>query len=110
MPDFTPKPFRCTTAERAGAVHVRPEGELDISSVPILEEHMRAAVDGGARRLVVDLRGLEFMDSTGLTLLTRWQGQARSDHFELALVRGDERIHRLFELTAIDALFTFTDG
>jgi anti-sigma B factor antagonist len=110
VPDFTPKPFRCTTAERDGAVHVRPEGELDISSVPILEECLRSSVDGGARRLVVDLRGLEFMDSTGLTLLTRWQRESRNDHFELALVRGDERIHRLFELTAMDSLFTFIDG
>jgi anti-sigma B factor antagonist len=106
--DF-PKPFRCSIAERDGTTHIRPAGELDMSSVPQLESSLRAALEGGARRLVVDLRGLDFMDSTGLTLLTRWQRESRRDGFELALVRGDHRIHRLFELTAMEPLFTFVE-
>lgn len=110
MPDFTPKPFRCTIDARAGAMLIRPSGELDISSVPILEEQMQSALTSGARQLVVDLRGLDFMDSTGLTLLMRWLRESHNDGFNLALVRGDERVHRLFELTSMDALFTFVDG
>jgi anti-sigma B factor antagonist len=107
--DF-PKPFRCPTAQEHGTALLRPAGELDMSSVPQLEASLRAAVEGGARHLVVDLRGLDFMDSTGLTLLMRWQRESRRDGFELALVRGDERIHRLFELTAMEPLFTFVEG
>ena len=107
--DF-PKPFRCSTAENDGTIVLRPVGELDLSSVPQLESSLRGALDAGARRLVVDLRGLDFMDSTGLTLLMRWQRESRRDGFELALVRGDERIHRLFELTAMEPLFTFVEG
>jgi anti-sigma B factor antagonist len=110
LPDFISKPFRCTTDAHNGAVLVRPAGELDISSVPILEEQMQSALTSGARELVVDLRGLDFMDSTGLTLLTRWLRESHNDGFRLALVRGDERVHRLFELTSMDALFTFVDG
>jgi anti-sigma B factor antagonist len=110
LPEFLPKPFRCTTAEQHGEALVRPAGELDMSSVPILEEQLRSAVAAGARRVVVDLRNLDFMDSTGLTLLMCWQRESRNDGFQLALVRGDERIQRLFELTAMDSLFTFTDG
>jgi anti-sigma B factor antagonist len=107
--DF-PKPFRCPTAHEGATALLHPAGELDLSSVPQLERILRGAVESGARRVVVDLRGLEFMDSTGLTLLMRWQRESRRDGFELALVRGDERIHRLFELTAMEPLFTFVEG
>jgi len=110
VPTDHPKPFRCSIAQSDGATVLRPAGDLDLGSVPHLEKSLQGAVEAGARRVVVDLRGLEFMDSTGLTLLMRWQRESRRDGFELALVRGDERIHRLFELTAMEPLFTFLEG
>jgi anti-sigma B factor antagonist len=110
-PEFMPKPFHCDVAEHDDALVVRPRGELDMGSVPILEEQLRRARDaGGPRRLVVDLRDLEFMDSTGLTLLTRWSRGADQDGYELALVRGEDRVHRLFEITGMASYFTFVDG
>jgi anti-sigma B factor antagonist len=81
-----------------------------MASVPLLEERLRDALDDGARRLVLDLRGLDFMDSTGLTLLARWSLGARQDGYALALVPGDERIQRLFELTGMISHFDFVDG
>ncbi len=62
------------------------------------------------RRVIVDLRGLEFMDSTGLTLLTRWSLAAERDGFALALVPGNERIQRLFEITRLVTHFHFVAG
>jgi anti-sigma B factor antagonist len=109
-PSFIPKPFHCDLAATDGVVRVIPRGELDMSSVPILEGRLREALDGGGTRLVVDLRGLEFMDSTGLTLLTRWTRGAERDGYDMALVRGDERIHRLFEITGMVRFFTFVEG
>ena len=108
--DFVPKPFRCEIAQLDGVTHLRPEGELDMSTVPDLERLLRQALDDGTERLVVDLRGLSFMDSTGITLLTRWNNTACRDGFALALVRGDERIARLFTLTGLDEYFTFVPG
>jgi anti-sigma B factor antagonist len=90
-------------------VRVCPHGELDLSTVPLLEQRMREARDGGGRQLVVDLRGLEFLDSTGLTLLVRWGRDAAADGFDLALVRGKPRIHRLFELTRLESIFAFAE-
>ena len=54
---------------------MQPHGELDLATVGTLQ----AALDGieGAGRLVLDLRGLSFLDSTGLRLLVRSAG-ARS--------------------------------
>jgi anti-sigma B factor antagonist len=110
-PEFMPKPFHCDVAERDDAIHLRPRGELDMRSVPVLEEQLRRARDaGGPRRLVVDLRELEFMDSTGLTLLARWSRGADQDGYDLALIRGEDRVHRLFEITGMAAYFAFVDG
>ncbi len=108
--DFVPKPFRCEIAQLDGVTHLRPEGELDMSTVPDLERLLRQALDDGCRRLVVDLRELSFMDSTGITLLTRWTNVAARDGFDLALVQGDKRIARLFTLTGLDEYFTFVAG
>jgi anti-anti-sigma factor len=108
MPRTAPPPFRCEVVPDDGRVLVRLAGELDISTAPILERHLHEAL-GGGRRLVVDLRGLDFMDSTGLTLLVRWGRGAEQDGYQLALVRGDPRVHRLFELTGLDGVFSFTE-
>jgi anti-sigma B factor antagonist len=110
VPRSIPAPFRCDLAPEEGRVLVRLAGELDLSSTPLLDQRLRDALDGGGRQLVVDLRNLEFMDSTGLTLLVRWARGAEQDGYELALVRGEPRVHRLFELTGLDAAFTFTEG
>lgn len=108
--EFAPKPFRCAVSHHDGLSHVRPEGDLDMSTAGEVDTALREALDGGAKRLVVDLRGLHFMDSTGLTLLTRWNNASRRDGFDLELIEGDERIQRLFTLTGLHEYFTFTAG
>jgi anti-sigma B factor antagonist len=111
LPDeFEPKPFRCSTEERGNAIHIHPRGDLDMRTVPELDERIGTAKAGGARLVVVDLRGLTFMDSTGLSLLTRWNLEARRDGFNFALVAGSDRVQRLFELTALHEYFTFLSG
>jgi anti-sigma B factor antagonist len=110
MPDeFEIKPFRCKTEQRDGTTYLRPHGELDMRTVPELDAHMKAARETG-RCVVLDLRGLSFMDSTGISLVTRWNLEARRDGFDFALIQGDARIQRLFELTALTEYFAFVDG
>jgi anti-sigma B factor antagonist len=108
---FRTTPFRCDVeADGDGTVRVRPTGELDISTVGVLDDRLSDALSAGARTLVVDLRALEFMDSTALTLLTRWSLGAERDGYDLALVPGADRIQRLFELTGLITHFTFVAG
>ena len=110
MPDkFLPPPFRIEIAENGGEVRIRPVGELDMSTAPELQTSLAAAC-GPGRALIVDLSGLEFMDSTGLTLLTRWSLAAERDGFALALIAGNDRIQRLFEITRLVAHFKFVSG
>jgi anti-anti-sigma factor len=54
---------------------------------------------------VLDLRGLTFMDSSGLHLITRWVNEASQDGFAFELEPGPPAVQRIFELTAVtDAL------
>ena len=108
--ELAPKPFHCAVDDRDGAKFVRPEGDLDMSTAPEVEAALRGALETGSKRVVVDLRGLHFMDSTGLTLLTRFNNAARRDGFDLELICGHDRIQRLFTLTGLHEYFTFTAG
>jgi anti-anti-sigma factor len=60
--------FRCDVVPERDAVRVRPIGSLDIATVPVLEQQLQEFRQAGVRRLIVDLGGLSFMDSTGLRL------------------------------------------
>ena len=55
----------------------------------------------GVRHLVLDLRGLTFMDSTGLHELIKQNEFARNNRHNLAVVRGTEAIDRLLEVTGV---------
>jgi anti-sigma B factor antagonist len=106
-----PKPFRCQLeAAEDGSARIAPTGELDMATVGRLEARFSEAHAAGFRRLVVDLSGLDFMDSTGLTLLTRWSLGAERDGYDFAVVPGSDRVRRLFELTGLTSHFTFLDS
>ena len=103
-------PFDATLEERGGTLCVALRGELDISTAPRFEEALRRVEADGPAVALIDLSELEFMDSTGLTMLTRWSRGADRDGYNLALVPGDDRVHRLFEITGMVSFFTFVDG
>jgi anti-anti-sigma factor len=97
-----PEPFRCESGKDGDRAWVRPFGELDLDSAPLLDEELSAARTAGNGRLVLDLRALTFMDSTGLRLIIRWDTAAREDGFEFAIVPGVEVVQRVFRLTGMD--------
>jgi anti-sigma B factor antagonist len=75
-------------------------GELDLASGPRLEEQL-SAVDSDVTLVVVDLRGLEFMDSTGLSIIVRAHQRLAEHDCELSLVRGSPQVQRLLDLTGV---------
>ena len=86
-------------------------GELDIVTVSKVAE----VLDGldpqaaGVRHIVLDLRGLTFMDVLGLKELIRQNEYARSNRHNLAVVRGTDAIHRVLKLTGVEHLLVMVD-
>jgi anti-sigma B factor antagonist len=94
---------------RNGAVAViTATGELDLSGAALLEGELeRLAEEPDLATVVLDLRGLEFMDSSGLRLVVLADMQARESGRRFVLVRGTETVHRVFEITRMSERLEF---
>ncbi|SRR5687767_7215633 len=89
---------------------VRPVGELDLSGAAVLEAELdRLVEDPELVAVVLDMRGLEFMDSSGLRLVVMADMRAREAGRRFVLVRGDETVHRVFEITRMSERLDFVD-
>src|SRR3954451_6395122 len=104
-----PSPFAVTISERGTAVQVALEGELDIGTAPRLEDDLRRVEADGPELLVIDLSGLEFMDSTGLRLLINADMRARDAGRRLVLGRANEMVQRVLRLTRLDERLEIVD-
>lgn len=94
----------------AQGVVIALTGELDLASAPELDRQLRELDGVVPGRLLIDLSGLEFMDSTGIALLIRAQRSAEANGYPLALRRGPAQIEKLFEVTRLVDHFTFEDA
>jgi anti-anti-sigma factor len=105
-----PAPFRCEVSREDGSAILRPVGALDLATVPNLDDQLVELRDAGCRRLIIDLRGLYFMDSSRLRCILKYDSQARNNGFSIELIRGSRAIQRVFELTGSTARLPFTDA
>lgn len=101
------RPFRCDVEAQRGHVRVVPHGELDLASVPDVERRLRELRESGFDRVVLDLRELTFIDSTGLRLVLREGAAARTDGREFVLIAGPPSVQRIFEVAGMDDQITF---
>lgn len=84
-------------------------GELDLASSPVLREELERAREAGAELVILDLRGLAFMDSTGLSVLVRAHQTAVETRRRFAVVRGGKQVERLLMLTGVGERLTVVD-
>lgn len=80
-------------------------GEIDVYTAPVLRERLAALHEAGARHLIVDLRAVRFMDSTGLGVLVGALKRVRLSSGSLLLVIDSERVLKVFKITALTQLF-----
>lgn len=90
-----------TTSEHDGWSTVTPQGEIDISSAPQLDEAFDGVLEGGAERVAVDLRGVTFMDSTGLRSLILAHRRLADADGTLAVVPGTGPVRRVLEVAGV---------
>jgi anti-sigma B factor antagonist len=95
------KPLTVTAEHEGNSVRVVFEGELDIGGAPAAEEVLHEAEGDAVTELTIDLRGLTFMDSTGLRLVVAADRRARESGRTLRVVRGPAAVQRVFELTGL---------
>ena len=123
MPEVSPvaPPFRLqgevaplafdTTLSSAGDALIALTGELDLSGTPALDEEIDRLADArGVRRVVLDLRELEFMDSSGLRLVALAERRLTAAGRALVLVRGAETVQRVFAITRMEEHLHFVDS
>jgi anti-anti-sigma factor len=80
---------------------VEPHGEIDLSNVSDLKGTFDAAMDSGARYLIVDFEELTFIDSTGIGVLLSTQRKAQARGGNVIVVCNDPSVRRVFEITGL---------
>jgi len=100
--------FRVQVHSQDQATVIAVSGELDLASSPTLQEELdRVATD--STLLIIDLRELDFMDSTGLSVLVRAHQRAEEQGRRLAMVKGPQQVQRLLSLTGVADRLTVVD-
>ena len=84
-------------------------GEVDLSSAEAVEERIRTVLADEPEMLVLDLRDLEFMDSSGLRVVLALDRDQRERGARLVVVRGGRRVARVMELTGADRQLEMVD-
>ena len=90
-------------------VHVRLMGEVDLATAPELDRVLDELAGNGHGRLLIDLGGVEFMDSTGIGSIFRAPRSTDANGHRLTVRRGSPQVQRLFELTGMTEPLTFED-
>jgi anti-sigma B factor antagonist len=103
------EPFRIEVEPSRDVVRVVPVGELDLATAGTLRQEVDRLHEAGFNRLVLDLRRLRFMDSTGLRLVLEIDAGSRNEGWDFSLVRGPEAVQRLFEVTNLTGRLDFVD-
>ena len=95
-------------SERGSHCHVvEVEGELDLSSLELLDQEVGRVMATDASAIVLDLSRLEFIDSSGIQLLLQLELKSRNNGHRMRMVRGSSAVQRLLELSGADEMLPF---
>jgi anti-anti-sigma factor len=89
-------------------VRLSVSGELDIATAPQLD-HALAGAQADAALVILDLRELQFMDSSGANLIAAASGRARQARGRLLVVRGPVQVEQIFALVGLDRQLELLD-
>jgi anti-sigma B factor antagonist len=98
-----------TETKSEGVVVVRVEGQLIVGNRTELKELVQRALDGGARKFLLDFSKTGYIDSSGLGALVSISKKVREEGGELRLAGLNDDLRSLFELTKLDTLFAIAE-
>ena len=94
-------PFEASVEHSGTTAIVRLTGELDIATAPELSDLLHG-LEPSCERIILDLAGLEFIDSTGLRLTVVEHGRATMDGFEFVIAGASGPVLKVMRLTGLD--------
>jgi anti-sigma B factor antagonist len=90
-----------------GVTVVAATGRLDVAGAPALKEAISEVVKTGPPRIVIDMGGVSFVDSTGLGSVISALKQIRGSQGELRLAAPNQQARVVLELTTLDRVFPY---
>lgn len=103
-----PGNFDVATKRADGALVVIPIGEIDLATVDLVREALERDHQG-AEDVVLDLRSVGFLDTSGLRYVLEVNARAEREGFSLRLVRGPRPVQRVFEVSGLESRLVFVD-
>jgi len=94
------------TREVGDATVVAVGGEIDVYTAPRLRDKITELVGDGVYHLIIDMEGVEFLDSTGLGVLVGGLKKVRAHDGSLQLICTQERLLKIFRITGLAKVFT----
>ena len=89
-----------------GALLLRVRGEVDIESAATLERALHSAESAQPRQILLDLAALEFIDSTGISVLVRARQRASCQNCSVVLANLPPQVRRVLEVSGVASQFT----
>lgn len=80
---------------------VRPAGDVDLATSGELKAAVSELLDRGCARVVLDLRAVTFLDSSGIRVLVAVHQRAEELHVRLSVMLGGGQTRRVLELTGL---------
>lgn len=103
-------PFEIQVEQRGETALVCLRGEFDLASEKEFKDQMRLLANDAFGKLVLDLRELTFIDSTGLRMILEQWNHSRTNGLDLSILPGSGQVQRVFAMTGLAELLPFADG
>jgi anti-sigma B factor antagonist len=93
-----------SAAEATTAV-IAPQGELDLHSSPMVKEQLESIIDAQRPKVVVDLSGVSYVDSSGLAVFIEAMQRIVSYGGSFAICGLQENVRHIFNIARLDQVF-----
>ena len=102
--------FSVAVASRGQWEVLTVTGEIDMATAPRFRQRLLAVISAGAQNVVIDLSGVDFIDSTGLGVLMGAAKRVRTAGGDIRLVMTGSRLADLIEITRLDRVLDVFDS